>query len=533
MRIMFLAGIDIYNAPGMTVTLQGNTILRDASVAGPTLYGIYFGNVAQSPTALQINSNNTISDAITGISSINVVNFPNPAKVDNNTVSWTTLSPIATSGNTYYGIRMQGCFIVGVDNNIITESGTTVNSTIQPSLIGIEMENSPYCVVTQNNITSCGTGILSFDQNNSSQFACNIMTDCYYGLWFNGTTGYSTVGDLLSGGIQQGNQWNGTTTSRLAGAQGPSLISFNYGPGTSYDASLTLSPFLAPNPLINPIAFTSTNDNCSNNTYSQFRMSLSGLALIRDEQFGDIVKNRNVFPQNGNEIKFNNKEFAFRYFKNNPNELNLGQDDSAYVAFYDSVKAAGIGNFELVNSLIDSIQLNNAFSLNSGVSPASQMEGNRKSVNDIYLYTGINHPFKYDSVRYSTLLNIAQQNPLLAGDAVYSARVMLGLNFNFSGNYSSGDRIAQKKTSPIPMKGKVYPNPNDGTMQFDYSLAQGNIGEFVIYSLSGVKVAEYRLAEGDKNTLRITEPNLVDGIYFYTEIIDGAVITNGKLIIIK
>jgi hypothetical protein len=83
------------------------------------------------------------------------------------------------------------------------------------------------------------------------------------------------------------------------------------------------------------------------------------------------------------------------------------------------------------------------------------------------------------------------------------------------------------------MKGKVYPNPNDGTMQFDYSLAQGNIGEFVIYSLSGVKVAEYRLAEGDKNTLRITEPNLVDGIYFYTEIIDGAVITNGKLIIIK
>ena len=199
---------------------------------------------------------------------------------------------------------------------------------------------------------------------------------------------------------------------------------------------------------------------------------------------------------------------------------------------HDSVSATAVGVFELVNDLIDSNSISSAIALNSSVPVSNQMDANRQTVNNIYLNTWLSGIFIFDSTQYKTLYNIAIQNPLLASDAAYSARVLLGLNFFNEGSGNPDFRKEKQQSATIlPSQGKVYPNPNDGNMQFNYSLATGSLGELMIYSLSGIKVANYRLTEGDNVTLRINETVLSNGLYFYSEIIDGSIIANGKLII--
>jgi uncharacterized repeat protein (TIGR01451 family) len=81
-------------------------------------------------------------------------------------------------------------------------------------------------------------------------------------------------------------------------------------------------------------------------------------------------------------------------------------------------------------------------------------------------------------------------------------------------------------------KAKLYPNPNNGTMSFEYELKDNDKGEFSIYDITGRKIADYELATGNK-TMTVSETNLNNGIYFYTYKINGSVEQSEKIVIIK
>lgn len=176
--------------------------------------------------------------------------------------------------------------------------------------------------------------------------------------------------------------------------------------------------------------------------------------------------------------------------------------------------------------------ISSASALNTSCVPANVIEANRKTVNDIYLRTWAEGILPFSSMDSTTLYNIAYQNPLIGGDGVYSARVMLGIDVN---DIATGNKTGQPDISEVKNSfavSKIYPNPNSGTMQLDYFLDDGIQGELIIYDLTGRKIKEYKLIN-EKYTLSISEGALKNGIYFYEIIIDNRVIDNGKIVIIK
>jgi len=86
-------------------------------------------------------------------------------------------------------------------------------------------------------------------------------------------------------------------------------------------------------------------------------------------------------------------------------------------------------------------------------------------------------------------------------------------------------------TSP-PGLGKIYPNPNNGSMQFDYSLDAGQKGSLQIFDLTGKMISQYELSESSKSLL-ISEESLSTGVYLYRYFINGEMKSSDKLVIIK
>ena len=115
---------------------------------------------------------------------------------------------------------------------------------------------------------------------------------------------------------------------------------------------------------------------------------------------------------------------------------------------------------------------------------------------------------------------------------------------NYDGAYYFIDDVTVKKltgcdsTLSVPefnndVNFKLYPNPNDGNMIFEYSLATKSIGEFIIYDITGRVINKYKLNDGQTNLLNISESELRNGVYFYSVIIDYKVNAYNKIIIVK
>ncbi|MGZ5548869.1 MAG: T9SS type A sorting domain-containing protein, partial [Nitrososphaeraceae archaeon] len=83
-----------------------------------------------------------------------------------------------------------------------------------------------------------------------------------------------------------------------------------------------------------------------------------------------------------------------------------------------------------------------------------------------------------------------------------------------------------------PLNFKLYPNPNNGSMKFDYQLSDDQNGTIVIYDVSGRKISQYVL-EHSKTTMNITEDGLQNGIYFYEVIVNDKIVSTNKIVIIK
>lgn len=79
---------------------------------------------------------------------------------------------------------------------------------------------------------------------------------------------------------------------------------------------------------------------------------------------------------------------------------------------------------------------------------------------------------------------------------------------------------------------KLYPNPNNGSMKFDYQLSDDQNGTIVICDVSGRKISQY-LLEHSKTTIGIDDDSLQNGLYFYEVIVNDKVVSTNKIIIIK
>ena len=79
---------------------------------------------------------------------------------------------------------------------------------------------------------------------------------------------------------------------------------------------------------------------------------------------------------------------------------------------------------------------------------------------------------------------------------------------------------------------RLYPNPNNGEMQLDYKLNEGDNGELIIMDVTGRIVVKYNLAI-NQNTLYISQTILNNGVYLYQVLTNGNITHTDKLIIVK
>jgi len=253
------------------------------------------------------------------------------------------------------------------------------------------------------------------------------------------------------------------------------------------------------------------------------------LAPIRENNFGRIVRNDFTFPQYDAENKMWNKKQMYRFLKNNQNWISLNApDDSTYQNFYVQQQNNNIGAYEQINDFMQAENFSSANSLNQSVNANTAAELNRKEVNRIYLLTWANGIEAFNPADSASLLNIAYQDAVTGGDAVYSARTMLRLFIE----PISGEKIQQDNTSEeIPNYDyKLYPNPNDGNMTLSYTIEKD--AELQITDVTGKIICSYKLSASE-TSIDIICDNLANGVYIYKIIYNTEIIQLDKIIIIK
>ena len=79
---------------------------------------------------------------------------------------------------------------------------------------------------------------------------------------------------------------------------------------------------------------------------------------------------------------------------------------------------------------------------------------------------------------------------------------------------------------------KLYPNPNDGSMQLEYLLPENLTGTFELYDLTGRRVYSFALPESS-GLKSISAHNLTRGVYMYKVASGDKTVDLGKVVVIK
>jgi hypothetical protein len=438
-----------------------------------------------------------------------------------------------TSGALQQGIVIENSFTWVQNQNEVKYSGKTINNaTDADQLRGINLSNSPNCFVGDNQFLDMGTGIRCFGNSNPSGLRCNVMKRCYNGVALIGSS-LGPQGFVFSGNtFPQDNQWFNTAQFDILG-QSNTQETWMYrtgGPYMHFDPAPWL-PFSAISDF--PLSNFSSNFNCSVGCLTPPCKKAQLKQLVQNMQAGGIL------PEENSVLK---KEHVYRTLRKDPYLL---QPDtiSGFILqqFFDSMAASPMGSLVQVEELINAGDTLAARQLNNNLSPSNVMEANYREVYNIYIDTWATGTLNVSDAHKARLEAIAYQNQLLAGKAVYIARVMLSLFLDDSLPESTA-RLAEGMKEDMQeailvqnytsFSGLIYPNPNDGNMLLDYMLEEGKTGAVVIYDITGKKAAAYKLSPGS-NTLVITEPMLGKGIYLYEIWIDNEIVNRNKITIIK
>lgn len=188
-------------------------------------------------------------------------------------------------------------------------------------------------------------------------------------------------------------------------------------------------------------------------------------------------------------------------------------------------------------SILASVQ-----SVNNTVIPASDVETNSKWMNNLLIENALVGG-DYSASQISDLQTLAAKCPYNDGQAVYQARVILSqiedteyLNACETatpGSHSMSPFSQSDDEVSVYNDFRLFPNPNDGTMNFVYSLKEASQGEMIIFDLTGKSVAKYSLPTGLDNQILINETQLSNGVYFYKVIVDNEIKVSDKIVIIK
>jgi hypothetical protein len=230
-------------------------------------------------------------------------------------------------------------------------------------------------------------------------------------------------------------------------------------------------------------------------------------AELRDEMIGAIVSGENDYVKNDEELKIWDEQFAYSILHADTSLLNLGNDaDIVYQAYYDSITSTNTGWIQKSIDYLSQGNFDSAAWANGYIATDDKIESNRKVVNEILLtYYQMEVP-ALDSGQIAILTPIAYSDPLTNGEAVYAARVLLGIDPDGSVKYEeTTDEFSAGQFQWL----KIYPNPAANEVNI-VCTPEASPSWLDIYSITGTSVLEVELVQ-KQTTLDISD--LKDGIY--------------------
>lgn len=545
----FRTGISVYDNPAADIDIGNNDFNPAYTITQPST-AIYVAE-AQPIQGNQVDiHDNTIFRVTTGILCANLNSIiPWTPRIATNHIYFDVNHPQFI---TSYGIRLQKCQRAIVEYNGIyrTTTGFTpppmgMNTWVPalfPStyfnppnsfLAGISSETSGSSEIFNNYMGYLGVGIRCFNLFSSNSLNCNVMGYDQVGVWLDTDPIPGAPGEQGTPGQASDNRWN----IELGGSFTPDadVLGTNSYQGERWYLRSTTSGYewvpqiLDPLNIILPLTASSTNPYCSY-TIPAFNGNLQDM----QSDLADIVKaTRTVGIATTEQQIFFSQLDVYKELMYNDTLLNLGAapNENEYIkAFYDSATNTDIGLMANIKFLLGENDTTGASILNSQITPANQGAYNERAVNEIYIATWAQDIYVLDSLQDTTLSAIAAQNPISGGPAVYTARVMLGVNYDDFGP----EEESRLETSPSekPKYIRVYPNPASDELNIDYSLGDNEIGFLSITDLLGRELIKEKLYSSQK-LLTISTSRIEDGIYFLRLKVNEEIIGFQKLLIAR
>ena len=423
------------------------------------------------------------------------------------------------------GIRVDNCATVRVTYNSIAKSNPPPTNLPSPkNLRGVSVITSPTTIVAHNTLTRLGTGVYAWDQCPGSSLACNDFVNCFNGFFFDGPTGTANIGNQLIHPTQgtdapTGNTWSGSINFDITGGISPTIFWY-------HDATTPPSIFLLTGSLFGPPGNTTTySANPSGCDIPQFNTPAPAPLIEREQNAGEPVLNPNSFAV-GTQQGYYGRAHAHRMLRGNPSWMILGSpQDSLYSNFYFSNDNSNVGLFRNFEDMaaVDSVQA--AGSILSNIADTNISETNLKVVYSIYHQTWMRGVYEFSSGDSSTLYNIAVQNAADAGEAVFAARVMLGLIVDESSASSARYNIGQTEEQPHSFT--LYPNPASDNVNGLILLEENQMAVVNIVDLQGKVISTQKLFVSRVFTIDVS--GLESGLYFVQMLVDGEIIETSKL----
>lgn len=524
----FSSNITVINAAFQRV-IQFNQInyqLGSTATPNRSASGIVVSSTHGVPTNGGIVSNNHVEACSQGILTTTV----NSMTVINNeirTFSADNVSQLSIRS----GISATNGWNINIYKNNLLHNNLPINSSLTgDNLRGINLNFVLDAFVWDNYIRRYGAGVYAGNDNRGSQFRCNIFSATIWGFNFRDVI-LSQQGEF---GNPSDNQWEYHRTSiRTQGnhAPNPVLISWYYRNGFAFNPE-PISQGL--NSHIDPINIAGAVFECA------YEVKVTD-SIGNEDKYDDPEVVETLLAPIADSSSFFHSEYvqyfeesmAYRILDENPSIILQTQTHQQVLSdFYAINQVSEKGKVKNLYDALLSHTTSNYEQVILDFQPSNIFETKIAEVNAIYAQSWAKGRFELDSIERGELMIIALAEPTIWGEAVYTARVMLGM-FDLDENVGASmqRRAINEVIFDEKVLGNAYPNPTNGSFGFEGTLQTGTEkASIVLFDLQGRPVSQPDIQFVD-GTWLVLEPQVTSGLYIYRLTIDGTEVQNGKIII--
>jgi hypothetical protein len=396
-------------------------------------------------------------------------------------------------------VNSQDCRVY--DNEIIN---TNFDSDAEHLVTGVRISESITPRVNCNTIQSMGYGIHFTGDNGAVTLARNNFTSYKRGIslgWDNSTPAF--IGQIQGSpdpspdGTGFKNQWDASSDDRVEGFSNQFISWYHDGPinyttnnfAPVNSSGLTMQGLFA-------IANAEETDNCATvNTWLWNRISgYSGLVF-------DSIRFDGTYAS---QLLYEHKQSCFKYFDLDSSLLEGDGNDTMYRYVFNQLKSSNIGKVQNVIKKTKAGEYLLSNDLNEVIEDTNHFETLAKDVMSIYLNSKINSTV-FSAEDTTALTEIAYQNHLTGGEAVFLARAMLRLEIE-DGPLGEA-RMMNPKVKKTSRNFTIQPNPAFDLVFLKYS-DEENLQHIIITDNTGREIIKR------DRTSYLSISGLNPGIYF-------------------